>query len=91
MANASRDENSVTTILGIDSTNGISIVKITADPATHGLTAQDGTTGTDFGSNTASRDENFVTTLLAVSEADGVTPVELYVDAATGALLIDNN
>ncbi len=87
MTNASRDNNNVPTLIGVDSTNGTTIYRVTAVPSTHGLNISDGTTGTDFGTNTASKDDNSVSTLLAVSSADGTTPVELYVDSSTGSLL----
>ena len=49
MANASRDENNVPTILGVLDTDGVSVVKIEADPATHVLQVENSSTGSDNG------------------------------------------
>lgn len=47
MANASRDENNVPTLLGASSTDGVTPVKVYADPVTHRLlvAATSGVTG----------------------------------------------
>lgn len=90
MAQASRDENNVPTLLGALSTNGRTLVPVKADPTTHVLSTDDNTTGSDFGPQNAPRDENSVPVLMAVSSADGVTPVVVYADA-TGKLLINSN
>jgi hypothetical protein len=90
MANASRDENFVPTILGALNTDGTTVAKITAAPDTHFLDVKDSSDGSDHGGDVALRDDNYVTTLIAVSEADGSTPVVLYVDSS-GNLLIDSN
>lgn len=86
--NAYRDENGVTTIIGASSTDGKTIVRAEADPITHRLLAQDGTTGSDFGTVNASRDENHIPVWIAVSSSDGQTPVECYLDPITQRLLI---
>lgn len=88
--NAARDENSVPTIIGASNTDGRTIVRAEADPVTHRLLAQDGTTGTDFGTKNASRDQNNVPVWIAVSSVDGKTPVEVYIDPITNRLLIDS-
>lgn len=90
MANASRDENNVPTILGTLDTDGVTVVPIKADPTLHALEVVDGNTGTDYGNGQASRDENYVPVLMAVSSVDGVTPVPVYVDS-DGNLLVDSN
>lgn len=89
MANASKDENGISTLLGALSSDGATIVPIIADPTTHSLGVDDGTTGTDFGPKNAPRDENNIPVLMAVSSADGVTPVVVYADS-NGNLLIDS-
>lgn len=89
MANASRDENSVPTLLGALSSDGATITPIIADPASHSLGVNDGTSGTDFGPVNAPRDENNIPVLMAVSSADGVTPVVVYADS-DGNLLVDS-
>lgn len=88
--NAAKDENSVSTIIGASSTDGKTIVRAEIDPVTHRLLAQDGTTGSDFGTKNASRDENHVPVWIAVSNVDGQTPVEIYLDPITHRLLIDS-
>lgn len=90
MANASRDENNVPTMLGTLNTDGVTVVPVKANPTTHALEIVDGNTGTNYGDGQASRDENFVPVLLAVSSVDGVTPVPVYVDV-NGNLLVDSN
>lgn len=90
MADASRDQNNVPTILGALETNGTTPIKIKANPATHSIQIDDGTTGDDHGPVDAPRDGNFVPVLMAVSSADGETPVVLYA-TADGQLLVDSN
>jgi hypothetical protein len=89
MANASRDENDVPTVLGALNTDGVTPIPIKIDDTTHGLKINDGTTGSDFGLSVAQRDENHVTILLAASSSDGVTPVEVYADSS-GNILINS-
>ncbi len=89
MADASRDQNNVPTLLGALSTDGITPVRVKANPSNHGLEVDDNTTGSDHGVANAVRDSNFVPVLLAVSSADGVTPVEVYADSS-GNLLVDS-
>jgi len=88
MTNATRDENNKPAILAVLNTDGASVAPVEINPATHGLSVDNNTTGTDQGPARALRDENFVPTMLAVSDIDGVTPVALYVDS-NGKLLID--
>lgn len=87
--NAYRDENSVPTIIGVRNTDGETITRIQANPSTHRLKINDGTTGTDFPRLNAARDENDVPSLIAVSSSDGQTPITLYVNS-NGELLIDS-
>lgn len=87
MANASKDQNGVNSlIVGLD-TDGVTIVRIKADPTDHVLEVSDGTTGTDHGPVNDLRDANNVPALLAVSSTDGLTPVVIYGDSS-GNLLI---
>lgn len=88
---AARDENSVPSLLGADSNNGIIPVAVEADPSTHRLFVSDGTTGTDHGPMNAPRDVNFVPVLMGISRTDGVTPVVVYARASTGSLLVDSH
>lgn len=89
MANASRDENNVPTLLGVSSTDGATVIPIGVT-VVHKLKVADGTTGSDLGPTNAKRDQNNVPTLMGVSSVDGVTPVPIYSDDM-GHLLIDTN
>lgn len=88
MTNAYRDGNNVTTKTAVSNADGITILRVKADPVTHALATSDGTTGTVTTQSNAPRDENNVPVMMAVSSADGVTPVPLVIDSATGKLLI---
>lgn len=90
MANASRDQNSVPTLIGTLNSDGSTIVPVYANPTTHRLAAMDGTAGTDLGPVNAPRDGNNVPVLLAVSSVDGVTPVVVYADSS-GRLLVQKS
>lgn len=89
MANAYRDENDVPTIIALLDSNGTTIMRVLANPATHALQVEDNTTGTDHGPTNDARDENYVPCFMAVSSADGVTPVVVYADSS-GNLLVDS-
>lgn len=90
MATASRDNNNVPTLLAGLNTDGITPIKVLANPSDHAIKVVDASTGTDHGPSAAPRDTNFVPALLAVSSADGVTPVVVYADS-DGNLLIDSS
>lgn len=87
---AKRDENRVTTLLGGLSTDGVTPTRVEADPTTHALAVNEGSTGSDHGPENAPRDENRIPVLMAVSSADGVTPVVVYANS-DGELLIDGS
>lgn len=82
-----RDGNRVPTLRGALSTDGTTIVNVQANPTTHRLSANIGSTGSDFGTPNAKRDDDRVPVLMAVSAADGVTPVEIYANIS-GQLLM---
>lgn len=90
MAQAQKDDNNISTIQGLLNTDGATPTNLEADPTSHILDADDGTTGSDNGGSRALRDDNHTPVAIAVSELDGTTPVALYVDA-NGNLLIDSN
>lgn len=90
MANASKDQNGISTLLGTLDSDGETIVPICADSSSHALCVSDGTMGSDNGPIDAPRDQNSVPALLAVSSVDGITPVVVYADS-DGNLLIDSN
>jgi hypothetical protein len=78
MANASRDNNQVTTMIALLLADGLTLVPLMADPTSHALQTNTVTTGADNGPTNAKRDANQVTVLLAASSGDGTTPVALY-------------
>lgn len=90
MANASRDENNVPTLLGTLNTDGATLVKVQANATSHGISVSDASTGSNNGPTNAPRDQNNVTGIMAVSSADGTTPVVIYANSS-GQLLIDSN
>lgn len=87
MSNAQKDDNSVSSLIGVLNTDGATIVPVKASLTTHRLTLSDGTSGSDNGPANALKDENGVSTLIAVSSADGTTPVVIYTNSS-GALLV---
>lgn len=89
MTSAYRDDNGKPTLIAALNTDGITIVRVLANPANHALKISDGTGGSDHGVANAKRDENQVPVLLAVSSVDGVTPVEVYADSS-GNLLVNS-
>ncbi len=86
MANAKRDDNRVPTILGLDTADGETLVRIEADPTSHRLSISNGTSGSDLTGDNAIRDDNGITGLLAVSSADGETPLPVYADSSGNLL-----
>lgn len=86
---AGKDQNNVSTIIGLLNTDGVTIQPINADPSNHGLKINDNTTGTDQGSHIA-RDENFVPVAFVKSSAGDGALVPLYVDSSN-MLLINSN
>ena len=90
MANAVRDNNQITTMLGTSNIDGSTPIPIYANPNNHGILGDDGATGSDLSGDNATRDDNCIPVLLAVSSDDGITPVAVYTDPATGELLIQS-
>lgn len=90
MADAKRDQNFVTTILGTLDSDGTTTIPIEANDTFHAMKVEDSSIGSDNGPVNAPRDSNFVPALMAVSSVDGVTPVVLYVNSDK-QLLIDSN
>lgn len=87
MTDAKRDKNQVATAIALLNTNGLTIVPLEADQATHQLQLVDGTGNTDHGPANGKKDGNQVTTMAALS-SDGLgTIVELYANSS-GSLLI---
>lgn len=87
MAQAVKDKNFVDTMIGVLNTDGETPTLIKADPDNNCIKVNDGTSGSDLGSDDAARDDNQVPILMAVSSSDGATPVPLYVNS-DGEVLI---
>jgi hypothetical protein len=92
MANAKKDGNYISTLLGVLNSDGSTIVPVQVNATNRALKVDDNTTGSDNGPSPsrALRDENRVPVFMAVSDVDGVTPVAIYADSE-GKLLIDSN
>jgi hypothetical protein len=91
MSNAAKDQNGVSTLLGVLDSDGETLVRVKVNESSNNsLQVDDNTTGSDNGPSIAPRDQNFVPALIAVSSVDGVTPVVVYADS-NGKLLIDSN
>lgn len=87
MANAKRDGNHITTLLGTLNTDGATAVPIQVNATNRSLKVANAATGSDNGPAHALRDENRIPVLMAVSSADGITPVAVYADSS-GNLLV---
>lgn len=74
---------------GVLNTDGVTPMRVKANPTTHLLDVMDGATGTDMG-NGAVRDDNGVPVSIVVSSSDGIDPVTLYVDSS-GNLLVQSS
>ncbi len=85
--NAAIDSNSKQTITARLKTDGITIVRITADPTTHAMGVTETTTGGVVPKNFAATDSSGRTSLFAVSENDPTQLVALQCDS-NGNLLI---
>lgn len=88
MAVAKRDDNSVPTFIGLLNTDGSTITRLQSDPNSHTILLQDGTGGTDNGSNPV-KDDNRVPIAFATSKDDGTTPVAIYINSS-GKILADS-
>ena len=89
--NAKKDENGVSTLLGVLNTDGETLVRVKVNAGSNNsLKVDDNTTGSDNGPDIAPRDQNFIPAVMALSSVDGVTPVVVYSDS-NGNLLIDSN
>lgn len=90
MGEAKRDNNRVTTLLGVLDTDGETPIRVTANPSSNALVVDDDITGSDNGTANAKRDNNSVPAMMAVSSSDGATPVTLYINSS-GELLVDSS
>lgn len=89
--NAYKDENDVSTWIGVSCVDPTKIVRITLNSSNGGLSI-DATTVISFTPDPAHatlRDVNGVPVKTAVSDADPDVILPLYVNPSTGAILID--
>lgn len=89
MANAGKDGNFVSTMIGLSTADGTTVLPVFAVAATHALSINDATDGTRTGDR-AKHDQNHVATMTALSSAGDGTIVPLYVDSSNNGLLIQS-
>lgn len=89
MSNAGKDDNGVSTLIGVLNSDGTTVIPIKVN-SSNSLMVSAGSSGSDKGPSNAKRDENDVPTLIAVSSSDGRTPVVVYADSS-GNLLVNYN
>ena len=82
MANAKRDGNRTTTLIGASNADGSTILNAYANQSNHGLKISDGTSGSDLGSN-IDIDGNHIPVSFAVSSSDGKTVIPIYITKST--------
>jgi len=66
-------------------TDGTSPVSLIADPTTHRLKIDIGTSGTGIAGN-AKKDNNRMSSMLGTSNTDNSTPITLYTDSGSNLL-----
>jgi len=88
MAQASRDQNHVTTALGVSSTDGVTPIRFRVDPATNRLLVELAavSSGGSANASPAKRDQNHVPVCLGVDSNGVVRPIATDSD---GYLLVD--
>jgi hypothetical protein len=87
MSNAAIDQNSRQTGIARLKTDGVSLLRLTADPSSQALSVTTDTTGATVPSNFSGTDENGRISWFTVSEDDATQLVALQCDVS-GALLI---
>lgn len=90
MAVARKDENSVSSWIGVSCVDGVTPIRITINPATGGFSV-DTTTVISFTPDPKQatiRDANQVPVKTGVSSTNSSVILPLYVNPATGAILI---
>lgn len=87
MSDALRDQNFVTTKLGVLCTDGVTTIPIAIN-ASNGCVLVDTTSSISPAAQNGRRDGNFRAAWMGVDSSDGTTPVPIYVNAS-GAILID--
>lgn len=93
MANAGTDESRAKSMTALLGTDGFTIEALTGNPASHGLSVDDNTTGSNNGGTIERHDDNHVPTLYALSSAGDGARVPLYasVSGNTVMLMINHN
>ena len=87
MAQASKDDNNVSTMLGTLNTDGETPTNVKVDVTNHSVDVLDGASGSDLGDDIASRDNNNITVMMGVSSTDGTTPTSIYVNSSNQILI----
>ena len=85
------DENSRPSAICVSQNDGVTIVPLTANPISHGLSMSTAMS-VDNGNNNGNAmiDENEIPVFMALSSAEDGTLVEVYADPVTGALLVQS-
>jgi len=88
MTNAKRDQNYVTTRLGVLFTDGTTLVPIAIDPSTGSIQLNTSSQVSQEILNMvkANKDDNYVTAMKGVSSEDGDVVLPIFVDSS-GAIL----
>ena len=84
------DENRIPVIKAVSTTDGTTVLSVSADAPSHSLRVNTGGMGVVKTTEDDPRNENRKVAFMAVSSVDGVTPVAVYVDEVSGTLLITN-
>lgn len=90
MTSVKKDQNSVSVITALSDSNQ-TVLMVYANPATHALVVDDGTSGSDLGYEQSVKDANGVNSLLGASNSDGLTPVPLYANSSTNGLKVNSH
>lgn len=88
MTNAKIDGNRVKTLICPSNADGLTPVLIFVNPSTGRIKLQQGSSGSDLGTDEAPRDENHKLTWIGVSADDGVTPTPVFADPSTNEVLV---
>lgn len=93
MSNAGEDANYRPTLICASKADGVTIVPILANPTSHGVLNDDGTTGSDNGNNggNSMTDGNMVSVAIALSSDGSGRIIEVYGDISNGKLLINSH
>lgn len=83
---ANKDDNSVSTLLGVLKTDGQSTIRIKGNSSNGGIKASINGVGTNMVSVVAKKDDNDVSTMMLVSSTDG-TNIAVAADSSGNILM----